>query len=120
MKVTKAQLSSMIRESLTNALSSGEAGLYNPDNYDERGVARVTPEEKKGRLEGRKQAIAKFAGKSVEELQAAYLSIERKAEEAYQDTAKSAFLWGALDQIKKMLKQAGQGLPKKSRDPWTR
>jgi hypothetical protein len=113
MKVTKAQLVSMIRESIGNA-------LYDPSNYDERGMARVSPEEKKARLEGRKQAKARFLGKSPEELQAAYLATERKAEEAYQDKVKSAFLWGALDQIKAMLKQAGQGLPKKSQDPWTR
>lgn len=68
----------------------------------------------------KKQAIQKLSGKSVEELKRVYLELEAKAEGLYQEPLKHAFIWGALDQIKTMLKKAGHGLPKKNQDPWTR
>jgi hypothetical protein len=77
-------------------------------------------EEKKARLEGKNQAIQKLSGKSAEELKRVYLDLEMKAEHAYKEPLKHAFIWGALDQIKLMLKKLGQQLPKKDRDPWTR
>lgn len=112
MKTTKTNLKTIISEAIKNALSSTE--------YDEMGAAREKPEEKKARLDGKKQAIQKLSDKSVEELKRVYLELEAKSERVYQEPLKYAFIWGALDQIKAMLKKAGHGLPKKSQDPWTR
>lgn len=100
----KSELASMIREAVQNAL----------------GDEREKPEEKKARLDGKKQALAKFKDKPSEVLEKAYLSIEVQAEASYQEPLKHAFLWGALDQIGFMLKKQGKGLPKKNQSPWTR
>ena len=112
MKITKTVLVAMINETLKNALVASD--------YDPTGTTREKPEEKKARREGKNQAVAKLSGKSAAELQQVYLRLEQQAELAYQDTLKHAFLWGALDQIKQMLKRAGEGLPRKSQDPWQR
>jgi hypothetical protein len=106
-QLKKSELASIIRESVRNALHESD--------YDEMGAARETPEEKKARLDGKKQALAKMQGKSLEELQASYLKIEAQAEVAYTEPLKHAFLWGALDQLKSMIKKAGGNLPKKPR-----
>jgi hypothetical protein len=104
----KSDLGNMIREAIQNALKESSE------------MTRETPEEKKARLDGKKQALEKLQGKTSEELKASYLKVEQQAERDYKDPLRHAFLWGALDQIKFMLKQQGEGLPKKSRDPWTR
>jgi len=111
-KITTSQLRTIIREAVRNALPS-------PD-YTPTGSVRETPEEKKARREGKKQAVERLSGKSVEELRRVYLKLERQAEESYKDSVKHAFLWGALDKIREMLKKAGEGLPKKNQDPWAR
>lgn len=113
MKIKKTEFSTMIREAVQVAL--GESG-----EYDETGELREKPEEKKARLDGKKQAVARLAGKPVEELKQSYLKIEAQAEAAYQEPLKHAFLWGALDQIAGMLKKQGQMPPKKNQSAWTR
>lgn len=110
MKITSTNLGTIIQEAVKNALMDQEA-VESP---------RETAEEKKARRDGKKQAVERLSGKTVEELQRAYLKLERQAEESYKDSAKHAFLWGALDQIRDMLKRMGAGLPKKNQDPWTR
>lgn len=100
----KSDLADMIREAVQNALDS----------------EREKPEDKKARLDGKKNALEKFKDKDPETLKAAYLQIEAQAEASYQEPLKHAFLWGALDQIKFMLKKQGHGLPKKNQDPWKR
>lgn len=86
--------------------------------YDETGALRVSAEEKKARLEGKKQAKAKLVGKSIEELMTSYLKIEQQVEASYTEPLKHAFLWGALDQIGVMIKMAGGQLPRKPKSPW--
>lgn len=108
--ITSTDLATIIQEAVKNAL----------DDYAPTGSVRETPEEKKARREGKKQAVERLSGKPVEELRRVYLKLERQAEESYKDSVKHAFLWGALDKIREMLKKAGEGLPKKTQDPWTR
>lgn len=113
MKSTKGQITAMIREAVTNALSATE--------YDERGLSIVPLEDRKARAAGKKEAAVKFANKTPEELKTAYLAIERKAEELYQDTVKHTYLWGVLDKIKELLKKGyQQELPRKDQNPWNR
>ncbi len=102
----------MIREAVRNALPS--------QDYEPVGVTREKPEEKKARLQGKKQAQERLSGKSPDELKVVYLKLERQAEQSYQDTVKHAFLWGVLDQIRDMLEKMGENLPKKNSDPWSR
>jgi hypothetical protein len=111
-KITTSQLRTIIREAVRNALPS--------PNYEPVGETREKPEEKKARLQGKKQAKERLSGKSPDELKAIYLKLEEQAEQSYQDSAKHAFLWGALDQIRDMLKKMGETLPKKNSNPWTR
>ena len=47
MKITKANLTTMINEAVQNALTS----------YDSTGTVRETPEEKKARREGKKHYV---------------------------------------------------------------
>lgn len=108
--ITSANLATIIQEAVQNALND-----HGPADS-----VREKPEEKKARREGKKQAIERLSGKPVEELKRVYLKLEAQAEQSYQDSAKHAFLWGALDQIRDMLKRSGEGLPKKNQDPWTR
>lgn len=110
----KTELLSMIRECVQNALESQPA--QEALGYD----GQEEPKEiRKARLAGSKQAREKFAGKTPEELQAAYLSIEAKAE-METDELKNTFLRGACDAVGKLLKQQGLPLPKKSQSAWTR
>jgi hypothetical protein len=107
---TSTDLATIIQETVKNALSD-----YTPTDS-----VRETPEEKKARREGKKQAVERLSGKPVEELKRVYLKLERQAEESYKDSVKHAFLWGALDKIRDMLKKSGEGLPRKNQDPWAR
>lgn len=109
-KITSTDLGTIIQEAVKNALTDQGA----PESI------RENPEEKRARRDGKKQAIERLSGKTAEELQRTYLKIERQAEETYKDAVKHAFLWGALDQIRDMLKKMGAGLPKKNQDPWVR
>lgn len=97
MKITKANLTIMINEAVQNALTS----------YDPTGAVRESPEEKKARREGKKQAVEKFSGSSVEDLKRKYLELEQKAEQHYQDTLKSAFIWGGFGSDSGHVKENG-------------
>lgn len=100
-----AFLNECVRKSLNEAIG-----------YD----GQEEPKEiKKARLAGRKQAREKFAGKPLEDLQAGYLAIERKANSEVDDL-KNSFLWGALDALKAMIKMQGGVLPRPDSNPWLR
>lgn len=107
-KITSADLGAIIQEAVKNALT------------EQTGSPRETAEEKKARRDGKKQAIERLSGKTAAELKQTYLKLEAQAEESYKDSAKHAFLWGALDQIRVMLKNMGEELPRKTQNPWNR
>lgn len=110
MKITSTDLGVIIQEAVKNALM----------DQDSLESVRETAEEKKARRDGKKQVVERLSGKNAHELKRVYLSLERQAEESYKDSAKHAFLWGALDQIKAMLRTMGENLPRKNQDPWSR
>lgn len=100
----------MIREAVGNALKTETLGF---DGQEE-------PKElRKARLAGSAQARKQLAGKTAQELQAAYLSIEAKAEKELDDI-KTTFLRGACEAVGRMLKKLGVPLPRPSSNPWTR
>jgi hypothetical protein len=109
-RITTSQLRTIIREAVRNA----------SQDYEHVGLTREKPEEKKARLQGKKQAEERLANKQPGDLKATYLKLEVQAENSYQNPVKHAFIWGALDQIRDMLEAMGEQLPKKNSDPWTR
>jgi len=109
-KITTSQLKAIIREAVKNA----------SDNFGEIESHRETAEEKKARLDGKRQAAERLQGKSVGDLKATYLKLEVQAEQSYRNPVKHAFIWGALDEIRDMLEAMGEQLPKKHSDPWAR
>lgn len=117
---TKGKITAMIREAIVNALATQPEALT-PTSHDERGFSEVPLEERKAHAAGKAQGRLQFSEKSPEELQAAYLVIEAKAEQFYADPIKHAYLWGVLDKIRDILKRTHKmDLPKKGGGPWVR
>lgn len=107
--MNKIELSSIVRNALNNALVKESLG------YD---GGEEPKEIRKARLAGSTQARQRFASSTPEELQRAYLEIEKKAS-TETDDLKNTFLWGACDAIGKMLKSKGLRLPRASKDGLT-